>query len=141
MAGCMADDVVLNKAASIERCIARIREVYADDDRHLYEHYTTQDSILLNLQRACETAIDLAMHIVRKRRLGVPQESREAFDLLESAGIIDAPLASSLKRMVGFRNIAIHDYAKLNLDIVKHAITHRLDDFLAFTGRLLKEPT
>ncbi|MBI3782123.1 MAG: hypothetical protein HY270_01860 [Deltaproteobacteria bacterium] len=67
----MTDDVVLNKAAILERCIARVREEYANDDRHLTENITRQDSIILNLQRACEAAVDLAMHVVRRRRLGV----------------------------------------------------------------------
>jgi hypothetical protein len=50
------DDVILNKAAAIERCLHRVREVYADDDRNLREDLTRQDSIVLNLQRACEAA-------------------------------------------------------------------------------------
>jgi uncharacterized protein YutE (UPF0331/DUF86 family) len=74
----MADDVIINKAASLERCVKRIREVHAGDDKNLYENLTSQESILLNLQRACEVSIDLAMHVIRKRRLGVPQDSREA---------------------------------------------------------------
>jgi uncharacterized protein YutE (UPF0331/DUF86 family) len=40
-------------------------------------------------------------------------------------------------RMVGFRNVAIHDYRRLDLDIVKSIVTSRLDDFLAFTSTLL----
>jgi hypothetical protein len=65
------DDVVLNKAATVERCILRAREVYAGDPAHLSTDLTRQDSIVLNLQRACEAAIDLAMHLVpitRSRR-------------------------------------------------------------------------
>jgi len=56
------DDIILNKAAIIERCIHRIQEEYAGDERNLLENLTKQDSIILNLQRACEAAIDLAMH-------------------------------------------------------------------------------
>ena len=85
----MADDVVVNKVAIIERCLKRVREEYAGDERNISENFTRQDSIILNLQRACEAAIDLAMHLVRVNRLGVPQETREAFDLLHNAGIVD----------------------------------------------------
>lgn len=69
----MVDDVLVNKAASIERCVERVREEYEDDDRHLYEDITRQDAIILNLQRACQAAIDLAMHVVRIHGLGPPQ--------------------------------------------------------------------
>lgn len=134
----MPDDVVINKVASLERCIERIRMVYGDIDANLYQNLTAQDSILLNLQRACEISIDLAMHIVRKRKLGVPQDSREAFDLLQAHALLAEPLATVMKRMVGFRNVAIHEYDKLNLDIVKSIITARLDDILTFGKQLLR---
>ncbi|MFN8559858.1 MAG: DUF86 domain-containing protein [Dehalococcoidia bacterium] len=133
----MADDVVLNKAAIIERCIARVREEYAGDPRNLTGNITRQDSIILNLQRACEAAIDLAMHVVRRQRLGIPQETRDAFRLLQEAGVLSAPLADRLMRMVGFRNVAIHDYRRLDLEIVRNIVTGHLDDFLAFTAALL----
>ena len=137
-AACMPDDVVLNKAASLERCIKRIREVYGENDVNLYQNLTAQESILLNLQRACEAAIDLAMHVVRKRRLGVPQDSRDAFKILHDHGLLDKESAESMKRMVGFRNIAIHEYDALNLDIVKAIITHRLDEILTFGQTMIR---
>lgn len=134
----MPDDVVINKVASLERCIERIRAVYSDTESNLYQDLTTQESILLNLQRVCEVSIDLAMHVARKRKLGVPQDSRDAFDLLQAHALLDEPLASAMKRMVGFRNVAIHEYDKLNLDIVKSIITTKLDDILLFGKQLLR---
>ena len=133
----MADDVILAKAAIIERCVARVREVHGGDDGVLTRDITKQDSIVLNLQRACEASIDLAMHIVRTQRLGVPQESREAFGLLERADLLDSDLAGRMSRMVGFRNVAVHDYRKLSMDIVASLVRERLDDFLDFTRAAL----
>ncbi len=133
----MADDVILAKAAIIERCVARVREVHGGDDGVLTRDITKQDSIVLNLQRACEASIDLAMHIVRTRRLGVPQESREAFGLLERANLLDSDLAGRMSRMVGFRNVAVHDYRKLSMEIVASLVRERLDDFLDFTRAAL----
>lgn len=134
----MADDVLLNKAAAIERAVARAREEYAGDEANLMRNQTRQDAIILNLQRACESSIDAAMHLVRVHRLGVPQETREAFDLLERAGHLDPSLATRLRKMVGFRNVAVHDYQKLNLDVVRAILVERVDDFLEFTRVLLK---
>ena len=90
----MVDDVILNKVAIVERCLARIQEEYAGDERNLRANLTRQDSIILNLQRACEAAIDLAMALVNARRLGLPQESRHAFELLRDAGLLDGELAA-----------------------------------------------
>ncbi len=129
----MPDDVILNKVATIERCLTRIQEVYANSEKNLFEDVTRQDSIILNLQRACEASIDLGMHLVRKKGLGIPQESREAFELLEKAGLLDRELAKRMKRMVGFRNVAVHDYTDLNYEIIKVIITDRLEDFSSFS--------
>lgn len=133
------DDVVVNKAAIIERCIARVRQEYAADDRNLTDDQRRQDSIILNLQRACEAAIDLAMHVVRVRRLGVPQETRDGFAFLREAGILEAELADRMMAMVGFRNVAVHDYRRLDLAIVRSIVTERLGDFLDLTRTLLAE--
>ena len=134
----MADDVVLNKAASIERCLHRITEEFTGDRQTLAANQTTQDAIVLNLQRACETAIDLAMYVISQRRLGLPQESRDAFALLQTAGILPAELAARMQHMVGFRNVAVHEYTRLNLDIVHTIITKHLDDFRAFSSTIVK---
>lgn len=134
----MPDDVVLNKCAIIERCVRRVREVYAGDDENLTGDITKQDSMILNIQRACEAAIDLAMHLVRKNRLGVPQESRDAFRMLEKASILEPDLAGSLSAMVGFRNIAVHAYQDMDLDKVRLIILERLDDLLAFSSLALR---
>ena len=133
----MADDVVLNKAAIIERCIARIRTEYAGDETNLTANLTRQDSIILNLQRACEAAIDLAMHLVRVHRLGIPQETRQAFELLRDGGRLEPSTAERMLRMVGFRNIAVHAYETLDLQIVQSIVTRHLDDFLTFTSEVL----
>lgn len=134
----MADDVILNKAASIERCLKRIQDEYAGDEQNLVANQTKQDAIVLNLQRACETVIDLAMYVVSQRRLGVPQDSRDAFTLLQSAGILSADLATRMQRMVGFRNVAVHEYTRLNLDMVHAIITQQLDDFRNFSSTIVK---
>ena len=133
----MAEDVIFNKAASIERCIRRIEEEYAGSEQNLVNQ-TKQDAIVLNLQRACETAIDLAMYVVSHRKLGVPQDSRDAFVLLQTAGILSADLADRMQRMVGFRNVAVHEYTHLNLDVVRTIITKHLDDFRAYSSTIVK---
>jgi uncharacterized protein YutE (UPF0331/DUF86 family) len=126
------DDVILAKVEIIERCVRRIHEVYAGNPANLHQDWTRQDSILLNIERACQASIDLAMRLVTMRGLGLPAESREAFVLIANAGIIDRELSVALQRMVGFRNLAVHNYRKLDLAIVQNLVEHRLGDFARF---------
>lgn len=127
----MIDDVRLNKSAIIRRCLARIGEEYRDDPAKL-DNFTVQDAIVLNLLRACEAAIDLAMHLVAEQRLGVPQSSRDAFMMLERAGLLTTECAAAMMRMCGFRNIAVHNYQELEKPILLAILRSRLGDFEAF---------
>jgi uncharacterized protein YutE (UPF0331/DUF86 family) len=132
----MKNDVILNKISIIERCLKRINEEYDNNPLNL-ENFTKQDSIILNIQRACEAAIDLGMHVVAEKKLGIPQTSRETFDLLQKNNIISMDLCKGLKAMVGFRNIAVHDYQEVNLEIVQKIIEKHLIDFMLYTEQIL----
>lgn len=131
------DDVLLNKAATIERCVARAKEEYQADPGGFAVNFTRQDAAILNIQRACEAALDMAQHVVRKNGLGLPQSARDAFGLLAQGGLIDQALAESLQKMVGFRNIAVHDYRSLQLPIAVSIITSHLGEFLRFSKLML----
>lgn len=126
------DNIIVNKCSLITKALNRISEEYDGSAVNLRTNITKQDAILLNLQRACETAIDLAMHLVRVRKLGAPQASRQAFEMLVKDGIISTELGKRLSAMVGFRNTAVHDYQELNLDIVESILKERLVDFEEF---------
>jgi len=135
----MVDDVLINKAASIERCVARAREEYQADPAGFSDNHTRQDAAILNIQRACEAALDMGQHLIRREKLGVPQSARDVFALLAQAKWIESALAESLKRMVGFRNIAVHDYQSLQMPITVNIITQHLDEFLCYSAALLKK--
>lgn len=132
------DEVLLGKAAIIERCLKRIGEEYIGREAELATDFTRQDAIVLNLQRACEAAIDAAMHLVRIHRLGIPTESRQAFGFLVQAGHIDKELGARLMAMVGFRNIAVHNYQEIDIGILRAILAERLGDLRAFAALLLR---
>ncbi len=133
------DDVLLNKLSTIARCLIRIREVYAEAGSNFTHDYTRQDSVILNLQRACEASIDIANYLNKKKELGIPQSSRDSFKLLSSAGLISPIVATNLIKMIGLRNIAVHDYKELNMDIVEAVINNHLVDFELFVSEIKKE--
>ena len=134
---CMVDEVLLNKAAIIERCVARAREEYECDRVTFADSLTRQDAAILNVQRACEAALDMGHHVIRRAKLGLPQSSRDVFTLLAQANWLEPRLADSMKRMVGFRNIAVHEYQTLQLPITVNIIESHLDDFLAYARQIV----
>jgi len=80
----------------------------------------------------------MGMRVVRVKQLGIPQSSRDVFVVLEDAGIIDSDLSQHLQAMVGFRNIAIHDYRKMDLDVVRSLIETHLTDLSHFAEIALR---
>lgn len=133
------DDVVLSKRVSIERCLSQIKryrelpsEVPFEDD------FLKQDAIVLSVQRACERGIDIANHLIKIKKLGLPQDSRESFSILTAEGVISEDVAGSLMTMVGFRNVLVHRYKDLDVTILIDVIDNRLSDLLAFANQAVE---
>lgn len=128
--------VILNKLESIERCINRINEEYENNPKNL-DDYSRNDAIVLNLQRACESATDIAMYIVSTKKLGIPQSKREAFELLEREKIISSQMCKNMKNMTEFINIAIHEYRQIDVEILQDVIENHLKDLIDFARKML----
>lgn len=137
----MLNDVLINKAAVIERTVKRVREEYRNAGEHFATDYTRQDAAILNIQRACEASLDMGQYIIAQEKLGVAQSSRDVFQLLADNNKIPESLAATLQNMVGFRNIAVHEYQKILLPIVEKIIADHLDEMLQYSQILLKQST
>lgn len=130
--------VIINKYETIEKCLKRINEEYEGKPDNLSD-YRRLDCIVLNLQRACEAVSDLAMYIVTSRKLGIPQTKREAFEKLKENDMIDEQMCINMKNMIGFSNIAVHDYKEISEEILQNIIEEHLSDLLKFAKLMLKQ--
>ncbi len=132
------NEVILNKKVNIERCILQVKTFYAlDTGIPFASDYLKQDAIAMNLQRACEAAIDIANHLIKLKKLGLPQDARESFALLQQAGLITSEQMKSLQAMVGFRNTLVHRYQDVKLEIMVAVIEHHLGTLLTFANAAL----
>jgi uncharacterized protein YutE (UPF0331/DUF86 family) len=135
----MTDAVLARKAQTIERCVLRARQEYAAAGAGFITDYTRQDAAILNIQRACEASLDMAQRVISVQGWGMSDSAKGLFVMLQQRGVIDAELSLSLSHMVGFRNIAVHDYEVLNIAIVEHIISKQLDDVLRFSQSILQQ--
>ncbi len=133
------NDVLINKIQSIQRCVARAKEEYNLANGNFIQNYSNQDAAILNIIRACEQCIDLGSHIVKVHKLGIPNDSRDVFRLLADKQIISLELADKLQKMIGFRNMMVHEYQRINLDIVIAVIKTGLDDVVGFCDVMMDE--
>lgn len=129
-------DVVTAKVATIDRCLQRISETRGAR-RAMLLPVEVEDLVVLNLQRAVRAAIDLATHVVAAEGYALPDSVAASFSVLEGHGILEPPLAERLRRMVGFRNIAIHDDQALDARIVEAIASRHLTDLRLFAARVI----
>jgi uncharacterized protein YutE (UPF0331/DUF86 family) len=132
------NDIVINKVQYIQNFVARTREIYSRHSEDFDKDDMAQDAAIFNILRACEQAIDLANHIIRSYKMGIPTSSSESFELLQRQLVIDTKLRDSLIKMVHFRNTLVHLYQKTDIEIVKSVITHGLDDLIVFTEKIME---
>ena len=130
-------DVVFAKIGIIQRCLKRILQSTALDPAAL-DDFDKQDIFVLNLQRAVQATIDLAAHVTASEGLGLPQELKDNFRFLKEQGIISTELTVKMEKMIGFRNIAVHEYQEIDPDILKVILTKNLKDIEDFYVAIVK---
>lgn len=128
----MDREVIEQKLESLRRCLQRIADKCPPDPETLGQDPDLQDIIALNLTRAVQLCVDIGAHLIAGMAEPPPDTMGETFDALTKAGVIHENLAMQLKKAVGFRNIAVHNYRKIDWTIVHIIARHRLGDFTEF---------
>ncbi len=132
------EDVVIAKLSDLQTSLDRIRDVSVAGDE--YQRWMIDDLYTLYLQRAVEACIDLANHLIAENGWETPKAAADGFEVLRDQGLLDTDFAQTLRSMVGFRNIAVHAYGSLNVEVVRKIVAEDLDDLRQF-ARLITERT
>lgn len=125
---------IQDKLVSLSRCVHRIEDQGDLSQEVLEADIDKCDIVVLNIERAVQLCVDIGGSILSAKGLDAPKTMAETFTLLEEAGIMNASLSSSMRAAVGFRNIAVHQYSALKMDIVSKIARERLGDFRAFAA-------
>lgn len=128
----MDKDIVAQKLESLRRCLQRLELKCPSDPQMLVADVDLQDIIALNLSRAVQICVDIGAHLIAGLETSPPGTMGQTFDVLAQAGILDDVLANNLKKAVGFRNIAVHNYERINWVVVHNIVQHHLLDFTDF---------
>jgi uncharacterized protein YutE (UPF0331/DUF86 family) len=124
-------DLVEKKLAFIDTCVRELHQL--SQPERIAHDIREERFVAYTLQIAIQAALDVASHIVSDGRLGEPRTNRELFDLLQQHHWLSPQLTDIMRQLVGFRNIVVHGYHSVDLQIMRHIVEHRLDDLLAFT--------
>ena len=123
-------DLIAKKLAEIETYVRELRTLVSVEK--IKVEVKEERFAAHTLQLAIQNTLDVCSHIVSDERLGEPRTNQELFTLLEHNGWLPGPLARNLRNMAGFRNILVHGYQKLNLDVLSDVLQHRLSDLTDF---------
>lgn len=134
----MDRDILIEKTNSIQNCLKRIHDTVRGDSARL-TNLDVQDIVVLNLQRAIQLALDMASYIVSVKKWGMPKSLKDLFLLLEQNKLLEPKLSTKMQKMVGFRNIAVHDYQAIDPKILSSIIDNHLRDFEEFYEAILKK--
>jgi len=128
----MDREVIEQKLASLQRCLQRVQAALPADVQDLEADFDKQDIVSLNLSRAVQLTVDMGAHLLSQQASASPATMGQTFDLLAQQGVLDPVLANRLKKSVGFRNIAVHNYDRINWAIVHSIVKSHLGDFSEF---------
>lgn len=134
----LTEAILAEKAAAIERHLARVEERLPPKPADLLPSTDASDAVILHLWQAVQLTIDTALSACIQLGLGTPSTYGEAFRFLASAGKLDSELADRLAKAAGFRNLVVHGYEKLDLERIHRAATDGPGVLRAFLGELRK---
>lgn len=129
----MDKDILMAKASSVKRHVKRVEEKCKIDLKVFLSDIDRQEIVMFNLQMAVQNCIDMAAHIISEEGLGIPGSTSEMFYLLAENSYLDDQLTEKMVNATGFRNLIVHEYAKIEIkqvyDIANKNITD-LNDYI-----------
>lgn len=130
----MDRDLLARKLDSLERCLGRLQRKCPPSGEALSTDIDSQDILSVNLERAVQLCVDIGAHLLSHTGQPPPDTMGEVFVLLCRQGIIPEPVASAMRQAVGFRNLSVHAYDRVDWERVFAIVRHRLDDFRKFAA-------
>ena len=128
----MDREVIGEKLESLRRCLQRVADKCPPDPETLGRDPDLQDIVAINLTRAVQLCVDIGAHLIAGTQMPPPDTMGQTFDVLAVGGVIPESLAMQLKKAVGFRNIAVHNYEEIDWAIVHTIARNHLSDFTEF---------
>lgn len=90
------------------------------------------------LHLAVEACLDIGSHVIADLRLREPEDYKDVMVVLAENDILPKEKLTQYKKMAQFRNVIVHDYARVDPEILVGILQSNLGD-LAFFAQTIKE--
>lgn len=131
-------NLVLKKIKELQQRQVEIEEFKSITIDQYKKDWKIQRIVERTLQIMIEICIDISNHIISDNKYRIPQNNAESFEILFENNIINKKLKDTMKKMVGFRNIIVHEYFEIDPEIVVNILKSKLDDFKKFEKAVIK---
>lgn len=111
-------EAVRSRLLKLEEVISRLEEIGPQKVERLSRSFRDQWTAERGLQLGAETILDIGNHVL-SAHFGASAADHEAvIELLARHGVIEEELRRRLKGLGGFRNVLVHEYLRIDLDLV-----------------------
>jgi len=126
----------------VRRHLAALREALTNLRRHegrgaadLRANADLRWAVERGLQLCVQNTLDIATHLAAASGLDSPDYAT-AIDRLAELSVLSAEFAASLRPMAGFRNILVHGYLQVDLQILERVLREKLPELEEFASRV-----
>jgi uncharacterized protein YutE (UPF0331/DUF86 family) len=130
-------DLLRRKLAELAEYVSQVSEYRELTAERYRADWKTQRIVERTLQIAIEACLDIASHVIADRRLRAPSTYAETFEILVQAGLMSEGLGRVMVEMTGFRNVVVHEYARIDADVVIRILRTGVEDFRRFETEAL----
>ncbi len=131
-------DLLRRKLAELAEYVTQVSEYRDLTVERFRADWKTQRIVERTLQMAIETCLDVGSHVLADRGLRAPSTYAETFEILVQAGLMSPDLGRVMGEMTGFRNVIVHEYARIDAEVVIRILREHLEDFRRFESEALR---
>lgn len=125
-------DVIENQKSLVKKYLKILKSFKKISRSEIEKNVLIRGAIERYLYLAVQSMIDLAEAVVSYKKFRKPTTMSESFDILTEEKILPADLNETMIKIVGFRNVITHNYAKINYDVVYDILQNKLKDIEKF---------
>lgn len=134
----MVDEMlILRKLSELDDYHQQIKEFETISVADYASSWKAQRIVERTLQMMIESCVDIAGHIISDQGFRIPKNYSDTFSVLHENSILVDRLHLSLKKMAQFRNIIVHQYDKIDSEIVIGILQRDINDFIAYKEAII----
>jgi len=127
------------KVALIEEDIYRLKNLSNISMKEIISSYEKQAVIERLIEKIITRAIDINQHLIKSlEEKSIPDNYKDTFLILADLKIFSRKFGENISKSVGLRNILIHDYDKIDYNMLYLSIFDCISDYIKYCDYILK---